>query len=64
MGCGCGNKGLMARRPVRNTVKSAVDGVLRAVTNNTPPESQAITEERRKKEKLRRDAILRALGRP
>lgn len=70
MGCGCGGGAAPARRPVRNLVKSPTEGVLRAVTTNhgttSVPnvENQAQTEERRKVEKLRRDAILRALGRP
>jgi hypothetical protein len=68
MGCGCGAKA--ARRPVRSMVKSPNKGVLSAVANAaTQPaaaidEAQTISEERRKVEKLRRDAILRALGRP
>ena len=71
MGCSCsgGGKGMMARRPVRNLVQSPTEGVLRAVTSNhgatsVSAEDKALTEERRKVEKLRRDTILRALGRP
>jgi hypothetical protein len=68
MGCGCGGQP-MARRSIRSVVKAPTDGVLRAVAtnngaSNTSNESQALKEERRKVEKLRRDAILRALGRP
>ena len=74
MGCGCG--GAKAHRPVRNLVQSSPsEGILRAVTTNrgttnvpanaSPTvESQILTDEKRKIEKLRRDAILRALGRP
>jgi len=66
MGCGCGAP--KARRNVRNMVKSP-SGVLKAVASTNHgmaqgDDSQAISEERRKIEKLRRDAILRALGRP
>lgn len=67
MGCGCGSQSA-ARRPVRNLVKSPAEGVLRAVTTNQGATSVSVepvlTDERRKIEKLRRDAILRALGRP
>lgn len=63
MGCGC-----RARRPVRSVVKAS-SGILKAVASAKgkpvpAPEPQALSEERRKVEKLRRDAILRALGRP
>lgn len=70
MGCGCGG-GLPARRPTKSVIKSPSQGVLRAVhqpnRNVTPkagPPAQNITDEKRRVEKLRRDAILRALGRP
>jgi len=66
MGCGCSGQP-QARRPVRNMVKSPTEGVLSAVASNrgaAPSESKDMTAERRKIEKLRRDAILRALGRP
>ena len=71
MGCGC-NKNrplpMNHKRPTRNLVQS--EGVLRAVATNhgstTPPtkEQTAQVEEKRKIDRLRRDAILRALGRP
>ena len=70
MGCGCGGGGQKAMRPTKNLIKSS-SGILKAVSsyNSTkPPEAkesaQSMSDERRKVEKLRRDAILRALGRP
>jgi hypothetical protein len=69
MGCGCGAP--KGRRQVQSMVK-APSGVLRAVATTNHRQKTAannesiaaMTEERRKVEKLRRDAILRALGRP
>lgn len=66
MGCGCNQP--QARRPVASMAHSPTHGVLSGVATNPglPPkeEGQNMSEERRKIEKLRRDAILRALGRP
>jgi hypothetical protein len=63
MGCGCGGS-LKARRPVRSATGN--HGVLNSLNSPAVPKSNkpAINEERRTIEKLRRDAILRALGRP
>ncbi len=64
MGCGC--SGQPARRPMRNVKPMA--GVAKTVVNMVPTpeqkESQNHADERRKIEKKRREAILRALGRP
>ncbi len=65
MACGCCGATPLARRPVRsvqptqNTVVAAA-----AKKEQHAQDSNSLTEERRKVEKLRRDAILRALGRP
>ena len=65
MGCGCGGQPV-ARRAARSLIKTSTDGVLNAVANNNsiPNDNDSMKTERRKVEKLRRDAILRALGRP
>jgi hypothetical protein len=63
MGCGCG--GQPARRPMRN-IKPAIANAAKNNSLLTPEqkEAQAYAEERQKIEKRRREAILRALGRP
>jgi hypothetical protein len=62
MSCGCGGS-LKARRPAR-TVSNK--GVLHNLNNPAAPKqsNMPVNDERRTIEKLRRDAILRALGRP
>ena len=62
MPCGCGSS-LKARRPARSVSNK---GVLNALNNPTLPKSSQthVNDERRTIEKLRRDAILKALGRP
>lgn len=65
MGCGCG--GSKPRRQVRNILRQT-EGVLSAAAGvNEPVKNEAVdkaADDRKKIEKLRRDAILRALGRP
>lgn len=64
MGCGCGGGGgsLRARRPVKSftpTNAGVLTGLHTPQANINPEESKKI-----EKLKLRRDAILKALGKP
>jgi hypothetical protein len=62
MPCGCGSS-LKARRPARSVSNK---GVLHGLNNPAAPKNiqPNVHDERRIIEKQRRDAILRALGRP
>lgn len=69
MGCGCGNKkARQAATAARRTIPNRVHRAVVSNNNTTKPavdkEAEALVDERRKKEKIRRDTILRALGRP
>lgn len=66
MGCGCGGSSPLARRPVRSAAPAhnAVAAAAATAPTAQASDSDPLAEERRKIEKLRRDAILRALGRP
>ncbi len=66
MGCGCGGPPRV-NRPTQTILKNPDGSVLDALANGSTAGNRpvdGISEERRKIEKLRRDAILRALGRP
>ena len=76
MGCGCGKKGVVRNRRFKPTVGPAsVQGgraagaspealrQLQVQQTSGPGQSQRLDEQRRRIEKLRRDAIRRRLGR-
>lgn len=70
MGCGCGgNNNATAQSPIRNLVGNS-SGILSEVANSNvsqptlTSEEQEVINQQRKVEKLKRDALLRALSRP